>query len=183
MQVIPTEIPEVLVIIPRKHDDARGFFSETYNAARVAEHGVKMTFVQDNHARSVQKHTLRGVHFQRPPKAQDKLVRVAHGAVLDVAVDLRRDSPTFGRWISRVLSEENWEQLLIPKGFGHGLLTLEPDTHVLYKVSEFFSPEHDAGVRWDDPQLSIDWGVSEDQVILSDKDASLPTIADSPRLF
>lgn len=183
MEVIPTELPEVLVIRPRRFGDHRGFFSETYNAARYAEHGVGMTFVQDNHARSVHKHTLRGVHFQLPPKAQDKLVRVSRGAVLDVAVDLRRNSPTFGRWVSHVLSEENWEQLLIPKGFGHGVLTLEPDTHVLYKVSEYYSPEHDAGVRCDDPDLNIDWGVPMDQLILSDKDQALPTVAEAPRLF
>jgi len=183
MEILETAIPDVLVIRPRRFEDARGFFAETYNERALAQRGVDIRFVQDNHAYSARKHTLRGLHYQAPPAAQDKLVRVVRGAVLDVAVDIRRDSPTFGKWVSRVLSEENFEQLLVPKGFAHGVLTLEDHTHVLYKVSAHFSPEHDLGLRWNDPAIGIDWGVDEQDVLLSEKDLAQPLLHEAQLLF
>lgn len=178
MDVQPLAIAEVLRIIPRRLTDQRGYFEETYNQRCLSEHGIGIVFVQDNHSVSVRKGTLRGIHFQRPPYAQAKLVRCTRGSVLDVAVDLRSDSPTFGRHVSTMLSEENGAQLLVPAGFGHGFLTLEDDCHVQYKVSAFFAPEADAGIRWNDAELGIDWGIEADGVLLSDKDRSLPLLKD-----
>ena len=129
------------------------------------------------------KGTLRGLHFQLPPMAQDKLIRVTRGSILDVAVDIRRSSPTFGQYVSAVLSAANWQQLLVPKGFAHGYVTLEPDTEVIYKVTEYYSPAHDKGVAWNDPAIGIDWGVSEADVILSPKDKIQPKLADAAKLF
>ena len=153
MEVVGTAIPEVKVITPKKFGDQRGFFSETYNRRDWVEAGINLTFVQDNHSYSAEQGTVRGLHYQIPPMAQDKLVRVAHGAIFDVAVDLRKGSPTFGQHVSEVISAENWKQVLVPIGFAHGYVTLEPDTEVLYKTTDFYSPEHDRGIIWCDQDI------------------------------
>ena len=176
-------IPDVKILRPKKHGDARGFFSETYSQRAVAEAGIDLTFVQDNHAFSAAKGTMRGLHFQTPPFAQDKLVRVIHGSILDVAVDLRRSSPTYGKHVAAVISAQDWNQILVPVGFAHGLLTLEPDTEVLYKVTNYYSPQHDLGLLWNDPALAIAWPVSETDAILSAKDKVQPRLADLPAYF
>lgn len=175
MQIEPTALPEVLVLTPRRFGDARGWFMETWNAARMAEAGLDLPWVQDNHSFSAAKGTLRGLHYQSPPRAQDKLVRCTRGAILDVAVDIRTGSPAFGRHVAVELTPGNGRQLLVPKGFLHGFLTLADDTEVQYKCTDLYSPEHDGAVRWDDPALGIDWGTSAP--ILSDKDASAPLLA------
>jgi dTDP-4-dehydrorhamnose 3,5-epimerase len=182
-EVVSVAIPEVKVLNARKHVDPRGFFSETYNHRLFAEAGIDATFVQDNHAYSVQKHTLRGLHFQTPPLAQAKLVRVVRGAILDVAVDLRVGSPSFGRHAAAVISANDWNQIFIPIGFAHGLLTLEPNTEVLYKVTNYYSPEHDKGLLWNDPDLRIDWPVEHNRVLLSEKDSKQPPLAELPEYF
>lgn len=174
MDVQATDIPDVIIITPKRFGDHRGFFSETYNTRTLAAAGIDADFVQDNQSLSAEKGTLRGLHFQRPPMAQDKLVRVTRGAVLDVAVDIRAGSPTFGRHVAVTLSAENWAQLWVPKGFAHGFITLEADTEVLYKVTDYYSPEHDAGIAWNDPALGIDWGI--DDPVLSDKDHDHPVL-------
>lgn len=179
MQVEALAIAEVKLLTPKIFRDARGFFSETWNAKLLSAHGIVATFVQDNHALSTDKGTLRGLHFQRDPMAQDKLVRVSRGSVFDVAVDIRPGSPTFGRHVAAILSAANWAQLWVPKGFAHGYLTLEPDTEVIYKVTEFYAPAHDAGIAWDDPALAIDWPAERGAVVLSDKDQRLPRFADA----
>ena len=158
---------------------ARGFFSETWSAREHLARGLEFAWVQDNHAYSVPRGTLRGLHYQRAPMAQDKLVRVTRGAVFDVAVDIRPGSPTFGRHVSAVLSAENWTQILVPKGFAHGYVTLEPDTEVIYKVTAPYAPEHDAGIAWDDPALGIAWPVPRAEIVLSDKDTRQPRLADA----
>ena len=175
MQIEPTRLPEVLVLTPRRFCDARGWFSETWNAARMAEAGLDLPWVQDNHSFSAAKGTLRGLHYQQPPKAQDKLVRCTRGAILDVAVDFRAGSPSLAKWVAVELTAENCCQLLVPKGFLHGFVTLTEDTEVQYKCTDFYSPDHDGAVRWDDPQIGIDWGTSAP--ILSDKDAKAPLLA------
>ena len=175
MKLIETEIPEVKLIEPKRFGDVRGFFSETFNLDGFAALGVTMNAVQDNHSKSGPVGTVRGLHFQKPPKAQAKLVRVARGAVLDVAVDIRAGSPTFGKHVATVLSAENWRQLFIPRGFAHGFCTLEPDTEFLYKVDEYYSPQDEDAIRWDDPDLGIEWPVSAEEAVLSEKDrAALP---------
>src|SRR5882724_2645355 len=156
MQVIPTEIPDVRILIPKKHGDHRGFFSEVYSRKALADAGISSEFVQDNHSMSSQQSVLRGLHYQIAPMAQDKLIRVVRGAILDVAVDIRKSSPTFGRYVKVVLTSENWQQVFVPIGFAHGFVTLEPNTEVLYKVSKDYSPAHERGIRWDDPSLAID---------------------------
>jgi dTDP-4-dehydrorhamnose 3,5-epimerase len=178
-----TDIPDVLLIAPPKYGDDRGFFSETFRGAWFEEAGTSLDFVQDNHSLSADTGTVRGLHFQIPPHAQDKLVRVVRGAVLDVAVDIRVGSPTFGQHVAEVLSAENWRQLLVPKGFAHGFCTLEPDTEVLYKVTAYYAPDHDKGLLWDDPALGIDWPVDGDRAVLSDKDRLHPPLADLPAYF
>lgn len=183
MQVEPLSIPDVKLITPRRFQDDRGFFSETWSARVWEEAGLEAHFVQDNHAYSVAKGVVRGLHFQLQPAAQGKLVRVTRGAILDVAVDIRRGSPTFGRHVSAVLSADNWAQLWVPEGFAHGYVTLEPETEVVYKVTNLYAPALDRGIRWDDPALGIDWGISSDAAILSEKDCKLPTLADAPDLF
>src|ERR1700761_6727363 len=157
MQLIELEIPEVKLLIPKKHGDARGFFSETYSTQAMKELGLDLEFVQDNHSLSASKGVLRGLHYQLAPKAQNKLVRVVHGAILDVAVDIRRGSPTFGKHVSAVISAENWRQILVPVGFAHGFVTLEPNTEVIYKVTNYYSPSHERGIRWNDPEIGIEW--------------------------
>jgi dTDP-4-dehydrorhamnose 3,5-epimerase len=175
-QIIRTTIPEVWVIQPRVFPDNRGSFSETYNAKTFAEVGLKLTFVQDNQSISARKGTVRGLHFQIPPMAQAKLVRVLKGSVLDVAVDLRRGSPTYGHHVSRILSAANQEQLFIPIGFAHGFCTREDDTVVLYKVSNFYSPVHERGVRWNDVVLAVDWDISEAEALISMRDQTYPSL-------
>jgi dTDP-4-dehydrorhamnose 3,5-epimerase len=176
-------LPDVKIVRPKKHGDARGFFSETYSRKALSDAGIDLTFVQDNHAFSAAKGTVRGLHFQTPPFAQDKLIRVTRGSIFDVAVDLRRGSPTYGRHVSAVISAEEWNQILIPVGFAHGLLTLEPDTEVLYKVTNYYAPEHDLGLLWNDPALGIAWPVAEADAILSAKDKVQPRLADLPAYF
>ncbi|MTJ82182.1 MAG: dTDP-4-dehydrorhamnose 3,5-epimerase [Telmatospirillum sp.] len=183
MDVIATGIPEVRIIKPRRFGDHRGFFSETYNSRTFAEAGIDRPFVQDNQSRSAAKGTVRGLHFQSPPFAQDKLIRVVRGSILDVAVDIRRDSPTFGRHVSVVLNVEEWNQLYIPAGFAHGFCTLEPDTEVLYKVTNFYSSDHDHGLLWNDPDLQIEWPVSLSDAVLSEKDQKHPRLKDLPAYF
>lgn len=168
-------------MIPKRFDDARGFVSETYNARTFAQFGIELEFVQDTHSFSAEMGTIRGLHFQVPPHPQAKLVRVARGRILDVAVDLRKGSASFGRYVAVELSAENWNQLFIPEGFAHGFCTLEPNTDVVYKVSDFYSPECERGIRWNDPVLAIEWpGVAGAQI--SAKDLALPFLLefDSP---
>lgn len=176
MQIERLNIPDVRLLVPRKHGDARGFFSETYNRKSLAALGIDIDFVQDNHSLSAEKGTVRGLHFQTPPFAQDKLVRVVRGSVYDVAVDLRRDSPTYGRHAGAVLSADTWNQVLVPVGFAHGFMTLEHDTEVIYKVSNYYAPDHDKGLLWNDPVLGIAWPLAEDEAILSDKDRIQPRL-------
>jgi dTDP-4-dehydrorhamnose 3,5-epimerase len=176
-------IPDVKILRPKKHGDARGFFSETYSQRALADAGIDLTFVQDNHAFSAAKGTMRGLHFQTTPFAQDKLVRVIRGSILDVAVDLRRASPTYGKHVAAVISAQAWNQILVPVGFAHGLLTLEPDTEVLYKVTNYYSPQHDLGLLWNDPALAIAWPLTEADAILSAKDKVQPRLADLPAYF
>ncbi len=178
MQVTPTDIPDVKLITPVRHGDARGFFAELFRLDRLREHGIAVEFVQDNQASSAAANVVRGLHFQTPPAAQAKLLRVAAGAVLDVAVDLRRGSPTYGGHIAVELSAETGAHIFIPEGFAHGYRTLVPDTEVIYKVNRYYSPENDRGLRWDDPALGIAWGIAADAAVLSDKDRRQPLFAD-----
>lgn len=179
MQVRSLGLDGVLEISPRKFGDDRGFFSETYNAKSFAEAGIDLTCVQDNHSYSAAKGVVRGLHYQLPPFAQDKLVRVTRGAILDVAVDIRKSSPTFGKWVALEVSAEKWNQILVPKGFAHGFITLVENTEVIYKVTEYYSPEHDRSIRFDDPAIGIDWPISSSSVQLSDKDQKAPLFADA----
>ena len=183
MQVEKQSITDVKVLIPKKHGDARGFFSETYSRQSFSVAGIEIDFVQDNHVFSAEKGTVRGLHFQIPPFAQDKLVRVVRGSVFDIAVDLRRGSPTYGQHVSAVISAEAWNQILVPIGFAHGLMTLETDTEVIYKVSNYYSAEHDKGLLWNDPALGIEWPVAEGEAIISDKDKVQPRLAELPAYF
>jgi dTDP-4-dehydrorhamnose 3,5-epimerase len=176
-------IPDVKIIRPRRFGDDRGFFSETYNKKQLADAGIALDFVQDNHALSRTAGTVRGLHYQGQPFAQDKLVRVVRGRIYDVAVDLRRASPTFGRWVAVELSAEAWNQILVPIGFAHGLCTLEPDTEVIYKVTNYYSAQHDFGIRWNDPELAIPWPVGENQAQLSAKDRVQPLFEDVTNWF
>ena len=178
LDVRPLGIPELLEVRPPRYGDERGFFSEVWNEEAWREAGIEIGFVQDNHSFSAARGVLRGLHFQAPPAAQDKLVRVTRGAVFDVAVDVRRGSPTFGRWAGIVLSREAWNQLLVPKGFAHGFVTLEEGCEVQYKVSAPYSREHDRAVRFDDPAIGIDWPVPAAELTLSDKDREAPLLAE-----
>ena len=183
MLVVETEIPGVKLIKPVRHIDSRGFFSEVFRKDALQEYGINVHFVQDNHSLSATKGVIRGLHFQTPPFAQAKLLRVTSGSVFDVAVDIRWGSPTFGRHIAAVLSASEWNQIFVPEGFAHGYCTLEPDTEVLYKVSAYYSPEHDRGLLWCDPALGIDWPVSADQAVISDKDQKHPPLSQLLRFF
>lgn len=180
---VTPEIPEVKLIKAPRFGDARGFFSETYSARALAALGIDLEFVQDNHSFSARPGTIRGLHYQSPPFAQDKLVRVTRGAIFDVAVDIRCGSPTFGKAAGAVISAAEWNQLLIPAGFAHGFCTLEPDTEVLYKVTNYYAPAHDHGIAWDDPALGVAWPVAHDAAILSDKDRCFPRLADAALCF
>lgn len=167
----------VLEIVPKRFGDARGFFVETYNAQRFSEAGIYLHFIQDNHSYSAAAGVLRGLHYQLPPRAQDKLLRVIRGRILDVAVDIRKGSATFGKWVALEVSAEKGNQILVPRGFAHGFVTLVPDTEVLYKVSDTYSPEHDRSIRFDDPTIGIDWPSVTGGFQLSDKDLKAPTLA------
>jgi dTDP-4-dehydrorhamnose 3,5-epimerase len=175
MHVERLQIPDVLLLRPQRREDARGFFVETYQRKKLAEAGIACDFVQDNMSFSAEAGTLRGLHYQRPPHAQAKLVSVVAGRILDVVVDARRGSPTFGRHVKAELSARDSAQLLAPEGFLHGFVTLEPNTLVTYKVSDYYAADCDGAVRWDDPDLGIDWGVA--RPILSEKDAAAPAFA------
>ncbi|MCV6584638.1 MAG: dTDP-4-dehydrorhamnose 3,5-epimerase [Marinibacterium sp.] len=177
MKLEHANLAGVLVLTPRRFGDHRGFFAETYNRKTYADLGITLDFVQDNHSLSAQVGTVRGLHFQAPPHAQDKLVRCGRGAIYDVVVDIRTGSPTYGQWQGFVLSAENGVQLLVPVGFAHGFMTLLPDSEIVYKCSEFYAPETEGAVRWNDPEVGIAWPQDNDAV-LSDKDAAAPLLAD-----
>ena len=181
MKVTKTDIEDVLLIEPDCYGDHRGWFMETYNADKLNAHGINTVFIQDNHSMSAVKGTLRGLHFQNNPMAQIKLVRCTKGAVLDVAVDIRKGSPTYKKWVAVELTEENKHQLYIPKGFAHGFVTLTDHAEIQYKVDQFYSKEHDRSIRFDDESLSIDWLTEE--VILSEKDQNSPLLIDSDANF
>jgi dTDP-4-dehydrorhamnose 3,5-epimerase len=183
LDVQPIAIPDVKIVTPKRFSDHRGFFSETYNRQRFLEAGIAETFVQDNHSLSVAVGTVRGLHFQSSPFAQAKLVSVVRGRILDVAVDIRRSSPTYGRHVAVELSAENGRQLLVPVGFAHGFCTLEPATEIQYKVTAYYSAAHDHGLAFDDPALGIEWPVPLDQAILSEKDRKQPRLSELPSYF
>jgi dTDP-4-dehydrorhamnose 3,5-epimerase len=180
MLFVRSPIPDVLEIVPKRYEDARGFFSETFRADLMAAHGLPADFVQDNHVLTSEAGTLRGLHYQRAPKAQAKLLRCIRGRILDVAVDIRHGSPTFGRHVAVELTPENFRMLFVPVGFAHGYVTLEPDTEVLYKVTDVYSRADEGGILWNDPALGIDWGIAPDRVKLHPRDAAWPTLADAP---
>ncbi|KHA50376.1 dTDP-4-dehydrorhamnose 3,5-epimerase [Sulfitobacter geojensis] len=180
--ITPTKLPGVVLVSPPRFGDARGFFSESWNSKKMSEHGIDIDFVQDNHSVSAAVNTVRGLHFQSPPHAQAKLVRCGRGALFDVAVDVRKGSATFGQWVGYELTAENGLQLLIPAGFLHGFATRAPDTEIIYKCSDYYAPECDGAVRFDDPDIGIDWGLSGDAV-LSDKDEKAPFMCDFDSLF
>jgi dTDP-4-dehydrorhamnose 3,5-epimerase len=183
MDVQATSIPEVKIITPRKFGDSRGFFSETYNQRAFHAAGITDVWIQDNHSLSGPKGTVRGLHFQTAPFAQAKLVRVTRGSILDVAVDIRRGAPTYGRHVACEISAEKWNQIYVPTGFAHGFCTLSDDTEVIYKVTALYSREHEFGILWNDPALGIDWPVKAGDALLSEKDKVLPTFADHPAHF
>ncbi len=183
LDVRPLDIPDVKLIVPKRFSDARGFFSEVYNHKALAQAGIDVDFAQDNHSLSRSKGVIRGLHFQVAPHAQGKLVRVVRGAIFDVAVDIRHGSATFGKHVSALLSAENWAQLWVPVGFAHGFCTLEPDTEVLYKVTDYYAPECDRGIKWDDPDVGIEWPVAGANVTVSEKDAQNPPLAECPVYF
>jgi dTDP-4-dehydrorhamnose 3,5-epimerase len=184
VKITPMAIPEVLLITPARHGDERGWFSETFRQSALEEAGFAGgTFIQDNHARSTQRGVLRGLHFQKPPHAQDKLVRCVQGAIFDVAVDIREGSPTFGLWVGAELSAENGQQLLVPKGFAHGYCTLAEACEVLYKVTAYYAPQAEGALRWNDPALAIDWGVPVDQITTNARDAGAPLLASLDSAF
>lgn len=174
MNIIGTKLQGVLILEPFVYQDNRGYFMESYNKIALEQIGISIDFVQDNQSLSKEAGVIRGLHYQLPPKAQTKLVRVCSGAVFDVIVDIRQNSQTFGQWIGVILSEENKRQVLIPKGFAHGFCTLVLHTNVFYKVDEYYSPEHDRGIAWDDPEIGIEWPISKP--ILSAKDSKLPLL-------
>jgi dTDP-4-dehydrorhamnose 3,5-epimerase len=182
MHVTSLAIPEVRLISAVKHGDHRGFFSETYSKRAWAAAGIDLDFVQDNHSLSAEPGTVRGLHFQVPPHAQAKLLRVVRGAVLDVAVDLRWGSPTYGRHVTAEISAPAWNQIFVPAGFAHGFCTLEADTEVLYKVSGFYAPDAEQGLLWNDPDLAIDWPAGAGAV-LSERDRKWPRLRDLSRVF
>lgn len=177
MHIEETALAGVKILTPNRFGDDRGFFSESWSRKVLAEHGIDLDFVQDNHSVSAAVNTVRGLHFQAPPDAQDKLVRCGQGVLFDVAVDIRVGSPTYGQWIGVELSAKNGKQLLLPKGFLHGFSTRSPNTEIIYKCTDYYAPASDGAVRFDDPGIGIDWGLSGDAV-LSDKDAVAPLLAD-----
>jgi dTDP-4-dehydrorhamnose 3,5-epimerase len=183
MKITPQPIPDLRLIEPARFGDSRGFFSEVWKKSALEAAGIRAEFVQDNHSLSKEAGVLRGLHFQRPPHAQGKLVRCTRGRVLDVVVDIREGSPTYGQHGMAELSAENWRQLWVPRGFAHGFLTLEPDCEVLYKVDAEYNREADGGIAWDDPALAIPWPVPPGGPILSDKDRKAPRLAELAPIF
>jgi dTDP-4-dehydrorhamnose 3,5-epimerase len=183
MQVTRLAISDVVLLRPKRHGDARGYFVESFNDRAFRREVCAATFVQDNEALSAQAGTVRGLHFQRHPTAQGKLVRALRGAIFDVAVDIRRGSPSFGRHVSALLSAETGDQLWVPPGFAHGYCTIEPDSMIAYKVTDFYSAADDAGLAWDDPALGIVWPVAPGAAMLSDKDRRQPKLADLPTVY
>ena len=178
MDIVETGLPGVLILIPKRHGDNRGFFSESWNRETLAANGLTFDFVQDNHSLSAEAGTVRGLHFQAPPRAQDKLVRCGRGVLFDVAVDIRKGSPTYGRWTGVELSFENGKQLLVPAGFAHGFATRVPGTEIIYKCTDTYSPDTEGALHFADPDLNIDWGIDPKTAILSDKDALAPSFRD-----
>jgi dTDP-4-dehydrorhamnose 3,5-epimerase len=183
MNITNLAIPDVKLIVPLLHKDERGFFVESWSKANFEKHGLSFDFVQDNQSLSVHAGTIRGLHFQTPPFAQTKLIRVLRGRILDVAVDLRKSSSTYGQWVSAELSPEKGEALLVPKGFAHGFCTLEPMTEVFYKVDAPYAPAHDAGLIFNDPEIGINWPIAEDKLHLSNKDRALPLLKNLGTVF
>jgi dTDP-4-dehydrorhamnose 3,5-epimerase len=178
MQVEHLAIDGVVALTPARFGDNRGWFSETWNKRRLAEAGIMAEFVQDNRSWSAQAGTVRGLHFQVPPNAQAKLLQVLRGAILDIVVDLRRGSPDYGRWIGLELSAATGRQIFIPEGFAHGFVTLQDDTEILYKCSNYYSADHERALRFDDPDIGIDWGIDPANAILSDKDSRAGAFSD-----
>jgi len=178
MQVEQTALPGVVILTPARFGDHRGFFSESWNRRVLDGLGLEYDFVQDSHSLSRETGTVRGLHFQAPPHAQAKLVRCGQGCLYDVAVDIRRGSPTYGQWVGAELSAENGKQLLIPQGFLHGFVTRVPDTEIIYKCTDYYAPDADGSVRFDDPDLAIDWEIDADAAVLSEKDAAAPYLRD-----
>ncbi|MFZ7131938.1 MAG: dTDP-4-dehydrorhamnose 3,5-epimerase [Eubacteriales bacterium] len=181
MNIVKTDIEDVIIIVPKVFGDHRGWFTETYSKEKFKELAFDIDFIQDNHSFSAQKGTLRGLHFQLNPKAQTKLVRCTRGRILDVAVDIRKGSPTYKKWVAVELTEENKNQLLVPKGFAHGFITLTDNVEVQYKVDAYYSPENDRSIRFDDPDICVHWGV--DNPILSEKDLNAPLLSESDANF
>jgi len=177
MLIEPAALPDIRVIRPKKHGDARGFFSETFKQSALEEAGIHETWIQDNHAFSKGVGVVRGLHFQAPPFAQAKLLRVTRGAILDVAVDIRGASPTYGRHAAVELSAEAWDQIYVPAGFAHGYCTLTEDTEVLYKVTAPYAPSAEGGLLWSDPALGIEWPIAPEAAILNDRDRVWPNLA------
>jgi dTDP-4-dehydrorhamnose 3,5-epimerase len=177
MKITPLAIPEVLLITPARHGDERGWFSETFRQSALEETGFTATFVQDNHVRSTTRGIQRGLHYQKPPHAQDKLLRCVVGAIFDVAVDIRKGSPTYGQWVGAELSAENRQQLLVPKGFAHGYVTLTDACEVLYKVTGYYTPAAEGALRWSDPAIDIDWPIPVSEITANDRDNAAPLLA------
>lgn len=183
MQIADADIGDIKLLKPDRHSDQRGFFSEVFRESELRRHGIDVHFVQENHSLSTSNWVVRGLHFQIPPFAQAKLLRVTAGSIFDVAVDIRWGSPSFGRHLEVVLSAAEWNQIFIPEGFAHGFCTIESDTEVIYKVTSYYSAAHDRRLAWNDPALGIAWPLTADQAILSDKDRKHPVLGDLPRYF
>lgn len=183
LSVSATALPDVKIIIPQTLADSRGLFSEVYNRRDFEAAGLFLDFVQDNHSTSIYQNTIRGLHFQRPPFAQAKLVRAVRGRILDIVVDIRKSSPTYGHHVAVELSAENWRQLFIPVGFAHGFCTLEANTEVVYKVTNYYSREHDRGIYWRDSDLAIPWPLDGEEPRLSERDLALPKLSDLREFF
>lgn len=183
MQIERLAIEGILVFVPTRRSDQRGFFSETYRSDLLAAEGLRANFVQDNHVYSAERGVLRGLHFQVPPRAQGKLVRCTRGAILDVVVDIRKDSPTWAQYSAIELTAENWKQLWVPPGFAHGYVTLEPNCEVIYKVTDYWATDCERGVAWNDPDLGIDWRVSESDLILTERDRGNPSLREIDPVF
>lgn len=180
MNVIKTELPGVVILEPQVFGDARGWFMESWSKKKMETIGISVDFVQDNHSFSAEKGTLRGLHYQLNPMAQAKMLRVSRGAIFDVAVDIRRGSPTYAKWVGVELSAENYRQLFIPRGFAHGFITLTDDVEVQYKADNFYSPDCDGNIRWNDPEIGVVWPISPR--VLSDKDSSAPLLSERTEL-
>ena len=183
MRIERFAIEDILIILPTKRGDHRGFFSETYRNDTLVAEGVRTSFVQDNHVYSAERGVLRGLHFQAPPHAQGKLVRCTRGAILDVAVDIRKDSPTWAQHVAVELSAANWKQLWVPPGFAHGYITLENNCEVIYKVTDYWAPDCERGIAWNDPDLGIDWRFVESELVLAERDRGFPCLREAEPVF